>query len=215
MTTRAYPEIYLSDAMNALGDLLDYAVCDLGYDPEVFFQRFLISGIATFFGNGNPKYLVGLSGPELAGQVLFRTEGQYPAARVSESIEKSPAYWAGWALAYYQWQTALRFSYLYKHGLNMNSLLSLYPTLHEADLSKFTEVADHIIQESRSSAKSNLQQMRRLCDFTQKELAQVSGVSLRMIQLYEQGQQDIAKAESQTLIRLAKALGCDPEALLE
>ncbi len=41
MTTRAYEETYLNDAMNNLGDMLDYAVNDCGYDPEVFFGYLL------------------------------------------------------------------------------------------------------------------------------------------------------------------------------
>ena len=49
---------------------------------------------------------------------------------------------------------------------------------------------------------------------TQKELANVSGVSLRMIQLYEQRQQDISRAEARSVIALARVLGCRPEDLL-
>ena len=35
-----------------------------------------------------------------------------------------------------------------------------------------------------------------------------------MIQAYEQGDQDIRKAEAQTVIALARALGCDVEMIL-
>ena len=58
---RAYEETYLNDAMNNLGDMFDYALCDLGYEPEAFFSEFLISGVAECFENGNPKYVAGLS----------------------------------------------------------------------------------------------------------------------------------------------------------
>ena len=70
---RAYEETYLNDAMNNLGDMFDYALCDLGYEPEAFFSEFLISGVAECFENGNPKYVAGLSGPELAVEVISRT----------------------------------------------------------------------------------------------------------------------------------------------
>ena len=33
----AYSELYLDDAMQNLGDMVEYAVCDLGFDPDVFF----------------------------------------------------------------------------------------------------------------------------------------------------------------------------------
>ena len=44
---------------------------------------------------------------------------------------------------------------------------------------------------------------------TQEELSKLSGVSLRMIQLYEQRQNDINKASGQTINALARALCCN------
>ena len=64
--TNAYSELYLDDAMHNLGDMVEYAVCDLGFDPDTFFGWFIFSGIAEKFENGNPKYLTGMSGYELA-----------------------------------------------------------------------------------------------------------------------------------------------------
>lgn len=210
---RAYEETYLNDAMNNLGDMFDYAICDLGYDPEIFFSQFLISGIAGYFEKGNPKYIAGLSGIELADEVIYRTEGKRPNAESSEVIDKSPEYWSGWILAYYQWYTAYSFSYLNKRGLSISRILSLYSTLHEADLSKFVSVADGIIEKSKDDDVSNLKKIRQAKGITQKELAELSGVSLRMIQLYEQKQQDIRKAEAMAIISLSKVLGCNPDDL--
>ena len=68
--TNAYSELYLDDAMHNLGDMVEYAVCDLGFDPDTFFGWFIFSGIAEQFENGNPKYLTGMSGYELAAAVL-------------------------------------------------------------------------------------------------------------------------------------------------
>lgn len=42
-----------------------------------------------------------------------------------------------------------------------------------------------------------------------------SGVSLRMIQIYEQRNKDINKAGALSLSRLARALGCEIDDLLE
>ncbi len=50
--------------------------------------------------------------------------------------------------------------------------------------------------------------IRKQSHFTQKELAELSGVTLRMIQAYEQGDQDIMKAKAQTVFALARVLGC-------
>ena len=212
---RAYDETYLNDAMNNLGDMFDYALCDLEYEPEAFFSEFLVSGVAESFAKGNPKYVAGLSGPELAGEVISRTEGVRPSTEASEEIDKSPEYWAGWILAYYQWYTARGFAYLHKRGLTLTKILSLYPTLHEADLSKFVSVADGIIDKSKSAGESNLKQIRHAKGITQRELAEQSGVSLRIVQQYEQKQRDIQKAEAKALVAMAKVLGCSLEELFE
>jgi hypothetical protein len=57
-----------------------------------------------------------------------------------------PEYWAGWALAYYQWLTRRSFSYMQQKGLGINEVIAMYYPLHEADLSKFADAADSIIE---------------------------------------------------------------------
>ena len=49
---------------------------------------------------------------------------------------------------------------------------------------------------------------------TQSQLAKSAGVSVRMIQHYEQGVKDIDKAQAITVIRIADALGCDSREIL-
>lgn len=155
--THAYGETYLNDAMNNLGDMFDYAICDLGYKPERFFPQFLASGVAERFGRGNPKYVAGLSGPELAIEVVYRMEGKRPTVEPSVGWgEKSPIFWAGWALAYYQWYTGDSFAYLAGKGLGFGRVLSLYPTLHEADITKFAAVAGHIVGKGIGAAEGHL-----------------------------------------------------------
>ena len=211
----AYEETYLSDAMNNLGDMFDYAVCDLGYDAEEFYSQFLVSGVAEKFGEGNPRYVAGLSGAELVGAVLCATEGRRPEKLPSVTHERSPEYWAGWILAYYQWLTGHSFAYMRRRGVTFSEVRSLYPTLHEADVTKFASVADQIIEKKRREEPSRLQQMRKERGLTQRELAERSGASLRMVQLYEQRQQDIRRAEAQPLVCLSLVLGCDVADLFE
>ena len=50
---------------------------------------------------------------------------------------------------------------------------------------------------------------------SQSELAELSGVPLRQIQLFEQRQRDINKTKAFDLYCLAKTLGCRSEELLE
>lgn len=62
---------------------------------------------------------------------------------------------------------------------------------------------------------SNLKKIREEKNITQIKLSEVSGVSLRMIQHYEQGYKDINKAQALTIYKIAQALECKIEELLE
>lgn len=64
-------------------------------------------------------------------------------------------------------------------------------------------------------SETNLKHIRTVCGYSQKRLAEMSGVSLRSIQMYEQRQKDINKAQSDTIYRLAKTLNCAMEDLLD
>lgn len=213
MMMSAYNELYLDDAMSNLGDMVEYAVCDMGYAPDQFFEWFISSGIADKFEKGNPKYVAGMSGFELAEAVLTTTNIKYEKIEPTHIEFKGREYWGGWILAYYQWFTGKRFEDIVKGGLPLSTVFSMY-ILHEADESKFVESANEILNQNKQTQKSKLHQIRKARGFTQQQLAEASGVTLRMIQLYEQGQNDINKAQVHVVLRLAKVLGCDVEDLL-
>lgn len=209
----AYNEMYLDDAMQNLADMIDYAVCNLGFEPDEFFGWFITSGIASRFEKGNPKYVGGMSGYELVDAVLRATNVSYEKKEPSYSNFKGKEYWAGWMLAYYQWETNQRFKDMVRNGLTLSTVLSMY-ILHEADESKFVICANEIIERNKNNRNSRLKEIRKARGFTQQQLSDASGVSLRMIQLYEHKQNDISKAQVNIVISLAKALGCDVEDLI-
>ncbi len=208
---RAYDEIYLEDAMQNFAVSLDYGAkaCKGGIDE--YYERLLVGATVHQFENGNPNYLVGMSGIEFAIKVIEGTGGNIPDFEYVLR-DRSTNFWAGWSLAYLQWYTGYSFEKIQQTGFSIQTVVSLYPTLHEADLSKFVEVA--LGRMNAMETVNRLKTQRKLSGLTQTELANRSGVSLRMIRAYEQGQQPIAKAEAGTVFSLAKALGCDAEALL-
>ena len=211
--TVAYNESYLDDAMQNLGDMVEFAVCDCGYDPDEFFGWFISSGIASKFEKGNPKYITGMSGVELAEAVLKAINITRKNIIPSHPDFKGREYWAGWILAYYQWQSGRRFEDIVADGLTLSTVFSMY-ILHEADNSKFVESADAIVRRNKEARKSKLHTIRKARGFTQQQLSDASGVALRMIQLYEQKQNDLGKAQVNVVISLAKALGCEIEDLI-
>lgn len=122
----------------------------------------------------------------------------------NRAFDLSASYWAGWALAYLQWYTGYTFEKIKEWGVDIGFLLSLYPTHHEADITKLIETATIRMDESKGKSLNSLKRQRKSAGLTQQELAERSGVKLRMIQAYEQNYQDISKAEVGSMIRLAK-----------
>ena len=61
---------------------------------------------------------------------------------------------------------------------------------------------------------SKLQEMRKSKNLSQSKLSKISGVNLRTLQDYEQGRKDINQGAGITLYKLAQALECKIEDLL-
>lgn len=212
MMTRAYGEIYLSRAQAALGDAFDYAVNACGIPGEDFVKLFIVSTISQRMENGEPSILAGKSGIEIASDVALETTGKILDAEPAEILSRSREYWIGWAVAYYQWYSTRSYSEIFK-ALSFDELQRMYYTLHEADISKFADIADERIREYFKD--TNLKRIRTAYGCTQAALAEQSGVALRSIQMYEQRRKNINKASAETLYRISKTLGCAIENLIE
>ena len=212
MMTRAYREIYLSNAQSALGDAFDYAVNTCRIAGEDFVKLFAASSVSKRMENGEPSMLSGKSGIEIAIEVVNETTGKQLETAPKVRMERSPEYWIGWAVAYYQWHSARRYCDIFK-ALSFDDLQKMYYVLHEADITKFVDVADERVKEEFKD--TNLKRIRTAYGCTQAELAKQSGVNLRSIQMYEQRNKDINKASVETLYSIAKVLGCTIEDLIE
>lgn len=208
----AYQEIYLSNAQAMLGDAFDYAVNTCHIPGDCFAKLLSASTISKRLENGEPGYLAGKSGIEVALDIFAETTGKVLDAEPREQFGRSKEYWVGWAVAYYQWFSGRRYSDIFK-VIPFDDLQNLYDTLHEADITKFAEIVDARMREVFS--ETNLKRIRTAYGCTQKELSRRSGVSFRSIQMYEQRNKDINKASVETVYQLAKALGCATEDLIE
>ena len=210
--THAYQEIYLSNAQSMLGDAFDYAINVCHIPGSSFVKLFIASTISKRLENGEPSYLSGKSGIEVAMEILAETTGKTPDAAPQEHFGRSREYWIGWAVAYYQWFSGRSYSEIFK-VVTFEELQKLYDPLHEADITKFADILDARMREF--FADTNLKRIRTAYGCTQAELAKRSGVSLRSIQMYEQRNKDINKASAETLLRLSRVLGCTMEDLME
>ena len=212
MTTRAYQEIYLSKAQSSLGDAFDYAVNDCQIPGADFVKLFTASSVSKRMENGEPAVLAGKSGIEIVCEIMLETTGKQLNIEPQEHFGRSREYWIGWAVCYYQWFSSRRYSEIFQ-VLSYEDLANIYYALHEADITKFIDIADERMREHFK--ETNLKRIRSSYGCTQAELAKRSGVSLRSIQMYEQRNKDINKASAEALYRIAKILGCTMENLLE
>ncbi len=209
---RAYQEIYLNKSQSVLGDAFDYAINTCGMTGDNFVKLFLASTISKRMENGEPTYLAGKSGIEVVIEIVAETMGRGIVNEPEERFGRSKEYWIGWAVAYYQWYSGRKYSEIFK-VITFADLQQMYYTLHEADITKFVDIVDEQIKLFYTD--TNLKRIRVAYGCTQAELAKMADVRLRSIQMYEQRNKDINKASVETVYRLAKALGCTMEDLIE
>ncbi len=209
---RAYDKSYLATAQKNLARMLDYLVNNLHHPLETAWQWFLTSELSARFEQGDCSVLVGLSGVELARTVLEQAGEVVPMQQPSYAYDRSPEYWTGWALAYYQWFTGLRFAEI-EQAVPITEVWLLYTPYHEMDVRQFADKMNELYRTAKP--ETNLKALRALTGLSQSELAEQADVPVRTIQQYEQRQKDINKAQVETLLRLARTLNCSVEDLME
>ena len=96
------------------GDAFGYAIRVCGVPGENFIKLFTVSSVSKHMENGEPAYLAGKSGVELAVQILAETTGTTNPPEPPERYARSCEYWIGWAVAYYQWYSGRKYSEIFK-----------------------------------------------------------------------------------------------------
>ncbi|MCR4612159.1 MAG: helix-turn-helix domain-containing protein [Lachnospiraceae bacterium] len=204
--TRAYNELYLGKAQVAMGDMLHFAVYDMRWDIERFYDSFISTGVAYCMYRGEPRLVVGKSGVEIFNEVYYGLTGAECETEASGCFYKSPEYFAGWALAYYSWYRNKSYEEIQRF-LPISTAVDMYMPYHEMDVMQFVEAVDKI--EKTYNMESRLKRLRVYAGLTQQQLADKSGVSRRMIEQYEQGRKELTHASVATVISLADAMGCN------
>ena len=208
----AYPETLLPNARSLLADAADYAVIDLDVSIDDFFAFFAASSYARRIERGDRSTILGISGIELAQNVLSDKTGQHDFKPARECLHRTKAYWTGWILAFYQWTSNRTFREILQ-ALPASTIAQMYGVYHEAPEERFAATADEIMHEKLSETR--LKRIRTAFGCSQSRLAEMSGVGIRSIQMYEQRNKDINRAEAGSVLRLARALGCEMEDIME
>lgn len=212
MMTHAYSESYVSNAKDRLSSFFDYAINDCALEPDWIAALFINTGYAEQFERGNPAYVAGMSGIELARAVILKAYGKRALPEPTYVEDCSPEYWAGWALAEYQWFCGRRFRDIFAH-IPMTRIIGMYSVYHEMDISHFIDTMEEFYKAAKGDSK--LKRIRENRGLTQTELAEQAGVKIRNIQMYEQRVNNIDKAQAHMLYKISRVLGCNIEDLLE
>ena len=201
----AYNEIYLAGVMKNLAAMTDIAVNAEGLDADEFGKLFASSEVAKKIENAIPDMLAGKSATEMLSIMLNKK-----VTYTTVPMDRTPEYWAGWVLAKAQWELNRSFEEIIT-AVPLSSLIARYYPYHEADESKTVDW----IRDKFPKKESILRQIRKARKLTQEQLAILSGVNLRSIRAYEQGDNELSKAQGETLQMLAHALDCTIEELLQ
>ena len=205
----AYDENLLYKAQITLANMLDTAVHTYGYELEDFYFLFLKSDYSKRFEIGESSVVAGMSGREIAYYVISENE-DIEMKESSYCVERSVEYWIGWSLSFYQWYSGKRFKEI-NEAADMNMLTGMYSAFHEMDIMHFVETMDEKMKEQKSLM---FKRLRAYAGLSQKELAEKTGIPLRTIQQYEQGQKDLSHARADSVLTLARALYCEVSDLI-
>ena len=205
----AYDKNYLPRAQTLMGVMFHVAIYDFNIPLEVFYDKFLFSNISSYFEAGDSSILGGRSGVEIALDII---NDDTKANNIHPIFDRSPEYWCGWALAYFQWYSGLKFLQINKY-ISIREILNMYNPYHEMDIMQFVDKMNELRQAAR--LQTYLQKYRKLAGLSQKELAERTDIPLKTIQQYEQRRKNINKAQAEYIIRLSRVLCCRPEQLLE
>lgn len=141
---RAYIEPYLKGVMRNLGVMAHFCINEYGLSPEKFSALFANSLVAEQISKGNPRFLAGMSGKEMADLMMEESDEKDHRDAGTDLYYVTPEYWAGWVMAYCQWYTAKSFAQMYADGQTYDKVLKMYHPMHEADIEKIVEAMENI-----------------------------------------------------------------------
>lgn len=135
----AYNGIYLDSAQDILGHAFDWVANTCDDDLAAFCARLAKSKISTLFESGYPRYIAGCNGAELVNMVMEDLGLHVYKQPYEFYSDRSPEYWAGWVLAYFQWSKNLTFKSIFQK-VPLERILNLYPLGHEQDVRNIVDI---------------------------------------------------------------------------
>lgn len=226
-------------ACDTLGKMLDFAVYSIHMDAGNMLALFAASASSALFEKGDIGTIAGMSGIELAYDVLRRCGVAYERTPARYTRGLSAEYYLGYCVAEIQYELSLSFSEILKdfscrdfltdHAEKRTGYLASLPLdlgseERNSGLVRFCnkhahEAAEAFVKSRVQSGNAKnpgslLKKARIKNGLSQNALAKAANVPLRTLQQYEQGQKDIRRARAEYLVSLASVLNTDPSKLI-
>lgn len=140
MSNPAYSELYILDAQKTIAHSFDYAVNKMNLSLEEYASKFLSFKYLNLLETGDPHYLAGMSGIELAKEICGKENIDFGNLPYNPKVE----YWTGWILSYYQWAKNTNYKKILSK-FPIEKFKKAYPTFHECNKNRMIEYMDEVI----------------------------------------------------------------------
>lgn len=199
----AYREQYAEIIQLKTAEMFELGVLKEKISIDKFSEAFASSRVANAFEMMDPVFILGKSSNELIAIIL-----DLPPVDIYVADFASPEYWTGWVLGYAQTYFKKSFKTLLK-VFPASELLDYYFPYHEMDI---THIID--VYKEKFRKYNPLKEYRKATKLSQDDLSLLTDIPARTIRAYEQGKLDLSKAQADTVLILAKTLGCSYEDLI-
>lgn len=199
----AYREQYAEIIQLKTAEMFELGVLKEKISIDKFSEAFASSRVADAFEMMDPVFILGKSSNELIGIIL-----DLPPVDIYIADFASPEYWTGWVLGYAQTYFKKSFKTLLR-VFPASELLNYYFPYHEMDIMHIIDV-----YKEKFRKYNPLKEYRKATKLSQDDLSLLTDIPARTIRAYEQGKLDLSKAQADTVLVLAKTLGCSYEDLI-
>ena len=199
----AYREQYAEIIQLKTAEMFELGVLKGKISIDKFSEAFASSRVADAFEMMDPVFILGKSSNELIGIIL-----DFPPVDIYIADFASPEYWTGWVLGYAQTYFKKSFKTLLR-VFPASELLNYYFPYHEMDIMHIIDV-----YKEKFRKYNPLKEYRNATKLSQDDLSLLTDIPARTIRAYEQGKLDLSKAQADTVLVLAKTLGCSYEDLI-
>ena len=199
----AYREQYAEIIQLKTAEMFELGVLKEKISIDKFSEAFASSRVADAFEMMDPVFILGKSSNELIGIIL-----DFPPVDIYIADFASPEYWTGWVLGYAQTYFKKSFKTLLR-VFPASELLNYYFPYHEMDIMHIIDV-----YKEKFRKYNPLKEYRKATKLSQDDLSLLTDIPARTIRAYEQGKLDLSKAQADTVLVLAKTLGCSYEDLI-